>query len=145
MQGRRKSKDATDLFTVAELISTMTYLIPPLCKNLEDIVEYFQVKRKTLIELLYSWKIWWGIKFGDLAVYITTTKLKFAKISYSHVRMAIRTELPNLNPLIAILGSTAKFNSRQYFWYLIFTYIFINYALAVPDSRQRWYLGRRQQ
>ena len=28
-------------------------------------------------------------KFGDLAVYITTAKLKFAKNSYSHIRMAI--------------------------------------------------------
>ena len=44
MQGRRKSKDGNDLFTVAELISTMTNLILPFCKNLEDIMEYFQVK-----------------------------------------------------------------------------------------------------
>jgi hypothetical protein len=48
MQGRRKIKDGNDFFTVAELISTMTNLIPPLCKNLEDIIEYFQVKRKLL-------------------------------------------------------------------------------------------------
>ena len=43
MQGRGKSKDGNDLFTVAELVSTMTNLIPPFCKNLEDIIEYFQV------------------------------------------------------------------------------------------------------
>ena len=33
----------------------------------------------------YSRKIWQGIIFGGLTVYITTTKLKFAKISYSHI------------------------------------------------------------
>ena len=37
----------------------------------------------------YSRKIWRGTKFGGLAVYITTAKLKSAKISYSHIRMAI--------------------------------------------------------
>ena len=33
----------------------------------------------------YSQKILWGIKFGGVAVYITTAKLKSAKISYSHI------------------------------------------------------------
>ena len=48
-------------------------------------------------------------KFGDLAVYITTTKLKSAKISYSH-------KFKSANILeIVILGSTARFNSCQYF------------------------------
>ena len=52
-------------------------------------------------------------KFGSLAVYITTAKLKSAKISYSHMILWwSRTEHPNLCP---ILGSTAKFNYRQYF------------------------------
>ena len=70
----------------------------------------------------YSWKIWRGIKFGGLAVYITTAKLKSAKISYLHIYVwRSRTKPPNLNQLvniiaIAILGSTAKFNSCQYFW-----------------------------
>ena len=60
-------------------------------------------------------------KFGGLAVYITTAKLKSAKISYSHIyiRMAIlyRTaKFKSANILVtAIWGSTAKFNSRQYF------------------------------
>ena len=60
-------------------------------------------------------------KFGGLAVDVTTPKLKFAKISNSHIiiRMAIlyRTaKFKSANILaIAILGSTAKFNSRQYF------------------------------
>ena len=40
-------------------------------------------------------------KFGGLAVYITTAKLKSAKISYSHVYIwQSRTEPPNLNPPI---------------------------------------------
>ena len=68
----------------------------------------------------YSRKIWQGIKFGSLAVYSTTAKLKSAKISYSHIYVwRSRTEPLNLNPpnilAIAILGSTAKFNSCQYF------------------------------
>ena len=64
-------------------------------------------------------------KFGgelNLAVWrsITTAKLKFTKISYSHIiRMAIpyRTaKFKSANILvIAIWGSTAKFNSSQYF------------------------------
>ena len=33
----------------------------------------------------YSRKIWRGIKFGGLAVYTTTAKLKSAKISYSRI------------------------------------------------------------
>ena len=49
----------------------------------------------------YSWKIWQGIKFGSLVVYITTAKLKSSKISYSHIYVwQSRTESPNLNPLI---------------------------------------------
>ena len=47
----------------------------------------------------YSRKIWQGIKFGGLAVYITTAKLKSAKISYSHIYVwRSRNEPPNLNP-----------------------------------------------
>ena len=71
--------------------------------------------------VLYSRKIWRGIKFGGLAVYMTTAKLKSAKISYLHIyiHMAIpyRTaKFKSANTLaIAILDSTAKFNSRQYF------------------------------
>ena len=51
--------------------------------------------------LPYSWKIWRGIKFGGLLVYITTAKLKSAKISYSHIYVwQSCTEPPNLNQLI---------------------------------------------
>ena len=70
----------------------------------------------------YSRKIWRRIKFGGLAVYITTAKLKSAKISYSHtyIIMAIpyrtmKFKSANILAIIAILSSTAKFNSRQYF------------------------------
>ena len=59
-------------------------------------------------------------KFGSLAVYITTAKLKCTKISYSHnIRMAIPYRTAKFKSAtilaIVILGSTAKFNSRQYF------------------------------
>ena len=68
----------------------------------------------------YSQKIWREIKFGGLAVYITSAKLKSAKISYLHIIcMAIpyRTDkFKSTNILaIAILGSNTKFNSHQYF------------------------------
>ena len=35
--------------------------------------------------ILYSRKIWRGIKLGGLVIYITTAKLKSAKISYSYI------------------------------------------------------------
>ena len=47
----------------------------------------------------YSQKIWWGIKFGGLAVRLATAKLKSANISYLHIYVwQSRTEPPNLNP-----------------------------------------------
>ena len=57
---------------------------------------------------------------GGLAVCVTTAKLKSAKISYLHnIHMAIpyqTTKFKSANILvIVILGSTAKFNSHQYF------------------------------
>ena len=45
--------------------------------------------RPKLSKLPYSQKIWRGIKFGSLAVYVTTAKLKSAKISKSHIYMYI--------------------------------------------------------
>ena len=35
-----------------------------------------------MILIPYSWKNWQGIKFGGLAVYLVTTKLKSTNISY---------------------------------------------------------------
>ena len=35
-----------------------------------------------MILIPYSWKIWQGIKFGGLAVYLVTVKLKFTNILY---------------------------------------------------------------
>ena len=66
----------------------------------------------------YSRKIWRGNIFGGLAVYITIAKLKFAKISYSHIYVwqSRIAKFKSANILaIVIFGSTAKFNSRQYF------------------------------
>ena len=39
----------------------------------------------TYMHMQYNRKIWRQIKLGGLAVYTTTTKLKSAKISYSHI------------------------------------------------------------
>ena len=60
-------------------------------------------------------------KFGGLAVYITCNRqIKICQnFLLAYIRMAIRyrtTKFKSSNILaIAILGSTAKFNSRQYF------------------------------
>ena len=76
----------------------------------------------SLLDILYGRKIWRGTKFGCLVVYmyITTAKLKSAKVSYLHTyiytRMVIPYRTAKFNILaIAILGSIAQFNSRQYF------------------------------
>ena len=46
--------------------------------------------------ILYSWKIWWGVKFGGLVVCFATTKLKSANIPYSHIYVwQSFTEPPN--------------------------------------------------
>ena len=70
--------------------------------------------------IYYSRKIWLGIKFGSLVVYIPTAKLKSAKnflLAYICIVIPYRTakfKSTNIFP-IAILGSTTKFNYRQYF------------------------------
>ena len=51
--------------------------------------------------------IWRGIKFGGLAVYITKIRQNFL--------LAYIRNPPIFLQYIAILGSTAKFNARQYF------------------------------
>ena len=79
--------------------------------------------------LPYSRKIWRGIKFGGLAVYYYNRQIKIHQnFLLAYIRMAIpyRTaKFQSANILsIAILGSTAKFNARQYFrLYGIFTRI----------------------
>ena len=71
-------------------------------------------------QLPYSRKIWRGIKFGGLAIYYYNRQIKIRQnFLLSYIRMAIpyRTaKFKSANILsIAILGSTAKFNARQYF------------------------------
>ena len=68
----------------------------------------------------YSWKIWWGIKFGGLAVCLATAKLKLANTIFilAYIRMAIPYQMAKFNIFsraIQIQGPTAKFNSHQYF------------------------------
>ena len=53
-------------------------------------------------------------KFGGLTVYVTTTKLKSIKISYLHIYIWRSHTAANILA-IAILGSTTKLNSREYF------------------------------
>ena len=58
--------------------------------------------------ILYSQKIWWGFKFGGLAVYLCNCQIKSANISYLHIlpnrQILIRqyfcgTQPPNLIPV----------------------------------------------
>ena len=71
-----------------------------------------------LLPLSYSWKIWWGIKFGSLAVYNYYNRQIIIHqnflLTYNYT---YGNPVPNQIPLqyIAILGSIAKFNSHQYF------------------------------
>ena len=72
------------------------------------------------IAIPYSRKIWRGIKFGGLAVYYYNRQIKIRQnFLLAYIRMAIpyRTaKFKSANILsIAIWGSTAKFNARQYF------------------------------
>ena len=68
----------------------------------------------------YSRKIWRGIKFGGLAVYLCNRQIKMRQyfiLAYIHVAIPYRTaKFKSANIFaIAIWGPTAKFNSRQYF------------------------------
>ena len=68
----------------------------------------------------YSRKIWRGIKFGGLAVYYYNRQIKIRQnflLAYICMAIPYRTaKFKSANILsIAILGSTAKFNARQYF------------------------------
>ena len=58
------------------------------------------------LNIPYSRKIWRGIKFGGLVVYVKTAKLKSAKFCY--VRMYVwryRTISPNLIPIMVLKTS----------------------------------------
>ena len=56
-----------------------------------------------LITILYSRKIWWGIKFGGLVIYSNNSQIKIHQISYSHRYIwQSRNELPTLNPPIRL-------------------------------------------
>ena len=99
----------------------------------------------------YSWKIWWGIKFGGLAVYLCNCQIKICQYfiqCHAYIRMVIpyRTAKFKFTNIfaVAIWRSTVKFNSRQYFClYSITTYSLVqdhhtyirnfNLAVAVED------------
>ena len=65
-------------------------------------------------DIPYNRNIWWWIKFGDLAVYLATAKLK---------------NLPIYLFTMAILDPTAKFVYRQYKYYTVPDYGALNYEL----------------
>ena len=61
-------------------------------------------------EIVILYTVSWKICHGGLAVFLTTPKLKSAKISYSHIRIYIRT---------AILYRTAKSKSANILSYTV--------------------------
>ena len=68
----------------------------------------------------YSRKIWQGIKFGDLAVYLNNRQIKICQnflLAYICMAIPYRTaKLKSTNTFaMAIWDPTAKFNSCQYF------------------------------
>ena len=68
----------------------------------------------------YSWKIWRGIKFGGLAVYLNNRQIKIRQnflLAYKRTAIPYQTaKLKSANTFaMAIWDPTAKFNSRQYF------------------------------
>ena len=46
----------------------------------------------------YSWKIWWGIKFGSLAVWVETAKLKSANFIFTRMCNDVMHALALLDP-----------------------------------------------
>ena len=64
------------------------------------------------------------IKFGSLAVYVTTTKLKSQYFLLAYICMEIPYRIAKFKSAnifaIAILGSTTKFNSRQYMYFRLY-------------------------
>ena len=97
---------------------TLTYILYKLLEVWQRL-QYLQLSGIAILSECVEIEYRIARKFGgelNMAVYITTAKLKLGKISHLHIHVwRSRIELPNLNP-IAILGSTAKFNSLQYFW-----------------------------
>ena len=72
------------------------------------------------IIVLYSWKIWRGIKFGSLAVCLSNRQIKIHQnFLLAYICMVIpywTTKFKSVNTFaMAIWDLTAKFNSRQYF------------------------------
>ena len=65
----------------------------------------------------YNRKIWWGIKFGSLAICLCNSQIKISATSgFAYARMAINP-LPNrhiLNLPIVLQCPSAKFNPHQY-------------------------------
>ena len=77
----KNSRSAGKIFFFFFVIPTLSHLIN------HDMQEKIWESQEFInyMYMLYSRKIWQGIKFGRLAVYITTAKLKSVKISYSHI------------------------------------------------------------
>ena len=69
-----------------------------------------------------SYRVWWGIIFGGLVVYLCNHQIKiryyFLLAYIIHVVIPYQpAKLKSANIFaMGILGPTTKFNSRQYFW-----------------------------
>ena len=97
-----------------------TYMYIALRGQIMTINSYPSLCRKYM-HILYSRKIWRGIKFGSFGSQYYNCQIKIRQIFLlAYIRMVIpyRTaKFKSANVLaIAILATTAKLNSCQYFW-----------------------------
>ena len=99
-------------------ISGKTYGLPVVLARARRLIDRSVTIARMYIP--YSRKIWLGIKFGGLAVYLCNRQIKMRQyfiLAYIHVAIPYRTaKFKSANIFaIAIWGPTAKFNPRQYF------------------------------
>ena len=92
-------------------------------------------------EIPYSWKIWWGIKFGGLADCLSNRQIKIYQtflLAYIHMAILYRTtKFKSANTFeMAIWDTTAKFNSHQYFQLYGIQYM---YMIHTHCSLYQWY------
>ena len=103
------------------LVATMACLICPQIDLLPAIGLSTPTLMPPFLNILYSRKIWRGIKFGGSAVYLCNHQIKIHQyflLAYIHMAIPYQTaKFKSTNIFaMAILGPTTKFNSRQYFW-----------------------------
>ena len=105
---------------VLKISTQVTFTIIPHYPNFHYVIIKLTNLHVKLHSLLYSRKIWRGIKFGSLAVFLCNYQIKIYQnflLTYIHTAILYRTaKLKSANIFaMAIWDPTAKFFSHQYF------------------------------